>query len=224
MSSLVSQAGDLLRPATPRRPRPRTLVAMVILFGLAYGALMGCFYGEGQWPRGWQAAYSSVKVPLLLLLTFALALPSFYVLNMLVGVAGDFAEALRALLATQATLTVVLASLGPFTILFYASTTNYDAAILFNAVMFGVASLAGQRVMKRCYAPLIARDSRHRTMVRVWIVMYAFVGIQMGWVLRPFIGHTGARTTFFREGAWGNAYVEVWDKAVEVASGRAGIR
>ena len=42
-----------------------------------------------------------------------------------------------------------------------------------------------------------------------WGVCYAFVGIQAGWVLRPFIGNPGQPTQFFREEAWGNAYIEV---------------
>ena len=56
---------------------------------------------------------------------------------------------------------------------------------------------------------LVARSARHRTMFRLWLVIYAFVGIQMGWVLRPFVGHPAAPVQFFRSGMWGNAYVEV---------------
>jgi hypothetical protein len=219
VASLILQADALLRPGSPRAFHGRTLLAMIVLFGVIYGAMMGTFFDEGESVRVWQAAYSAAKVPLLLVLTFLLALPSYYVLNTLAGVAADFGEALKALLATQAGLTVVLASLAPFTLLFYASTTNYEAAIMFNAMMFAAASWAGQRLLKRFYAPLIARDPRHRPLVRVWIILYAFVGIQMGWVLRPFIGQPGSPTTFFREGAWGNAYVEVWDKAVWAARG-----
>jgi hypothetical protein len=219
VTALIAKADALLRPTSRLAFGGRTLVAMIILFGVFYGAMMGTFYDTGDSPRLLQSAYSAAKVPMLLLLTFLIALPSFYVLNMLLGLAGDFAEALRALLATQAGLTVVLASLAPFTLFFYASTTNYDAAVLFNAFMFGAASLAGQRLLKRFYAPLIARDGRHRRMVRVWIILYAFVGIQMGWVLRPFIGDPEKPTVFFREGAWGNAYIEVWDKVVWASKG-----
>jgi hypothetical protein len=214
----------VLRPETRGRIDPRAAILLICVFGIAYGALMGCFFDEESWPRALQAVYSAVKVPLLLILTFTLALPSFYVLNMLVGLAGDFPVAIRALLATQAGLTVILASFAPFTGLFYLSTTHYDAAILFNGLMFGAASLAAQRLLKRAYAPLIARDPRHRTMVRVWIVLYAFIGIQMGWVLRPFVGRPGSETTFFRAGAWGNAYVEVWTKAAEVGGFRNAYR
>ncbi len=219
MTALFHQADRLLRPTSRLAFRGRTLLALLIVFGMFYGAMMGLFYDEDQSPRLLQSLYSAIKLPMLLMLTFGLALPSFYVLNMLVGLAGDFREALRALVATQAGLTIVLASLAPFTLMYYATTTNYDAVKLFNALMFTIASFAGQRLLKRFYGPLIARDRRHRRMVRVWIVLYAFVGIQMGWVLRPFIGDPAAKTTFFREGAWGNAYVEIWDTAVWASRG-----
>ena len=60
-----------------------------------------------------------------------------------------------------------------------------------------------------CYRPLIERDPRHRWLLRTWIILYAFVGIQMGWNLRPFIGAPDEPVRFFREGAWENAYVVV---------------
>ena len=116
-------------------------------------------------------------------------------------------------------MTIILTSFAPFTLMWYASCADYNAAILFNAGMFGAASLAGQRLLTRFYRPLIAINPRHRTMVRFWIVLYAFVGIQMGWVLRPFIGDPEKPTAYFREGAWGNAYVEVWEKAVAASRG-----
>jgi branched-subunit amino acid ABC-type transport system permease component len=110
----------------------------------------------------------------------------------------------------QASLTLILASLAPFTLTWYASTDAYAPAVLMNAAMFGLASLAAQLVLRRLYEPLIARNPRHRTLLRAWLVLYAFIGIQLGWVLRPFIGHPGSEVRFFRQGAWGNAYIEVW--------------
>jgi hypothetical protein len=41
------------------------------------------------------------------------------------------------------------------------------------------------------------------------MVLYIFVGIQMGWVLRPFIGDPMEPVQFFRDEAWDNAYVIV---------------
>jgi len=82
-------------------------------------------------------------------------------------------------------------------------------ALLFNAFMFGVASVAAQMVVRRYYGPLIRRSPRHRQLLRVWFLLYVFVGIQMAWVLRPFIGDPDLPVTFFRSEAWGNAYVVV---------------
>ncbi|MGC3966400.1 MAG: hypothetical protein QM775_03210 [Pirellulales bacterium] len=59
------------------------------------------------------------------------------------------------------------------------------------------------------YRLLIARNRRHRVLMWVWLGLYAFVGIQMGWMLRPFIGSLDAAVEFFRRESLDNAYVIV---------------
>src|SRR5205814_7387892 len=185
--------------------RLRRLLLLVVMFGLLYGAVMGS-YG-GFWGDHWkQVIYSALKVPFLLIGTFLLSLPSFFVISTLLGLREDFPHSLRVLMATQAALTIVLASFAPFTALWYLSVTDYQAAVWFNALMFGISSIAAQLLLRRFYAPLIARNPRHRLLVRAWLIVYAFVGIQMGWLLRPFIGDPLQPSHFFREHAWGNAY------------------
>jgi hypothetical protein len=99
------QVEDVLRG----RPSARSWW-LVVACGLAYGAVMGSFGG-----RPGQALVSATKVPLLLMTTVALGLPSFFVLNTLLGVRNDFPAALRAVIASQAGLTIILASLAPLT-------------------------------------------------------------------------------------------------------------
>jgi len=184
------------------------LVGLVVGCGVFYGAVMGTFSGLAP-GRFHQLLYSGIKVPILLLVTFLLCLPSFFVVNTLAGLRDDFGQALQAVVATQTCVTVVLAALAPVTAFFYISCGDYVLAVLCNGVMFGVASLSAQVVVRRYYAPLIRRDPRHRLMLAVWFVLYVFVGIQMGWVLRPFIGDPNRPVAFFRQDAWGNAYVVV---------------
>src|SRR5262249_559026 len=149
------------------------------------------------------------KVPLLLLATFLLSLPTFFVLNTLLGLRNDFARVTASLLATQAGLTVILASFAPVTAFFYISGCEYQPAILLNGLMFALASLSAQWRLRREYQTLVARHPAHRSMLRVWVIIYVFVGIQMAWVLRPFIGDPRAAVQFFREDSWSNAYVAV---------------
>ena len=173
---------------------------------MIYGAAMGSFGGVTG-DRVWQVVISAVKVPLLLLVTFAISLPSFFVVNTILGVRSDFPSVLRPLASSQAGLTIVLAALAPYTLLWYASFGNYTWALLFNGLMFAVATFAAQFLLRRWYRPLIARNTRHRWLLRIWLILYSFVAIQLAWVLRPFVGSPDMPVQFFREESWGNAYV-----------------
>jgi len=216
MSSLIGLlrlADGVLRGETASAERQRllrlpvagSLTLAVVVFGMFYGGVMGA-YGGSAGPRVWQVVYSAVKVPFLLTTTFLLSLPSFVVINTLLGLRSDLARVVRALMATQAGLTIILASLAPFTAFWYISGNAHQPAILFNGLMFAVASFSAQWMLRREYMPLIRSNPRHRWMLRTWLVIYVFVGIQMGWVLRPFIGDPGMPVQFFREGSWSNAY------------------
>jgi hypothetical protein len=193
---------------TPLAGRLRRLFLLLVICGVFYGVVMGSYSGLTA-GRSRQLLYSGVKVPLLLLATFILCLPSFFVINTVAGLREDFGRVLRALVAAQSCVTVALAALSPITAFWYLCSTNYEQAVLFNGLMFGVASGAAQIVVRRYYDPLIRCSGRHRTLLWAWFFLYAFVGIQMGWVLRPFIGDPHRPVAFFREGAWGNAYVAV---------------
>jgi len=198
--------------------KPRFAILTIIGLGGLYGVAMGS-YGGDDGPRALQMLFSALKVPILIGVTSLLSLPSIFVVSSLFGLRDDFALSLRALMATQGVLAITLASFAPFTLLWYASSANYNAALLFNGLMFGLASLVAQRVLKKHYAPLIARDPRHKQMLRVWLITYAFVGIQMAWVLRPFVGNPDDPTTFFRGEAWGNAYEVIVQNLRTVFSG-----
>ena len=149
---------DVARWMPTRSPLP-ALAAVMVVFGLVYGTLMGTFGGVG--PTRWeQMLYSALKVPLLLGVTFVLSLPSFFVINSLLGLRDDFGRVVRALVSTQAGLAVVLASLGPLTVFTYATTPNYELAKLCNGLMFLIASVAGQLQLSRYYRPLVAGAAR----------------------------------------------------------------
>jgi hypothetical protein len=214
MPGLLLRADDVLRrrPWTVRPGRTwqtlGVLAACIAVFGMIYGAVMGS-YGGVLGDRFWQVVFAAVKMPILLLATFLVGLPNFFVLNTLFGLRRDFGRAVRALMAAQAGVAIILASLAPLTALWYVSFRDYPAATLFNAAMFAVASFGAQGLLRGYYQPLIERNRRHRWMLWTWIVIYAFVGIQMAWILRPFLGDPNLPVEFFRDETWGNAYVIV---------------
>jgi hypothetical protein len=217
MPALWTTADEVLRRASwttlPTRAKYTLvrLVACLVVFGLLYGAAMGTFRGlagEAQWLR--QIAYSAIKVPLLLVATFLISLPSFFVLNTLLGLRRDFDQSIRAIVATQAGMAVILASFAPLTLLWYASSANYNSATLCNGIMFAAASLTAQKLLREYYRPLIGRNPRHKWMLWGWMLVYSLVAIQMAWLMRPFIGSLDRDVEFLRPEAWDNAYVIVF--------------
>ncbi len=186
------------------------LLATILIAGPLYGALMGS-YELVSAERLLMVLFAAVKMPLLILVTSALCLPGFFVLSTVLGLRDDFRRSIRAILSSQAAMAVVLAALGPVTRFVYSSGVSHANAILTNAAMFAVAAGAAQVVLWRLYRPLIARDRRHLAMLWAWLLLYAFVGMQMGWMLRPFIGTPDIPVTFFREEPFSNAYVVIFD-------------
>ncbi|MDG3006356.1 hypothetical protein [Paludisphaera mucosa] len=224
--TLLSRADAVLREGSAAEPDApptavvswRSRLAILIAFGMVYGAVMGA-YGDSLGDRPLQMLYSALKVPVLLTVSFAISLPTFFVFNTLFGLRDDFPRSVAALSATQAGLTVILSSLAPVTAFAYVSGIGYRPAILLNGLMFATASFGAQAILRRSYRDLIARNPVHATMLRAWLVVYAFVGIQMGWILRPFIGDPTRPTQFFREEGLSNAYVVVIAMIWEVLFG-----
>lgn len=205
-------------------PSIRRVSMVVAVCGVIYGVAMGSyamFSGHRSFVQQLpQMIYSATKVPILLGVTVAVALPSFFVLNSLLGLRDDFRQSVRGVIAAQAGMTIVLLSLAPLTLFVYSflepGRKNYQLAVMFNACAFGISSIAAQLLLHRYYAPLVARNPRHRKMMTIWIVTYAFVGIQCAYILRPFIGDPNQQPSWLRAESFQNAYVKIFHMAVDI--------
>jgi hypothetical protein len=206
---LFALLDGIARRRNAAQPSLTSLLLAVLIAGSLYGGAMGgwrVFEGD----RWMLVIFGAIKSPLLIVTTTLVVLPGFFVLNNVAGLRDDFRDALRAIMIGQAGLTLALASLAPVTQFIYLTGVPHRFAILTNAAMFTIAAIVAQVVMYRWYKPLIARSKAHLGMLGLWLVMYAFVGMQMGWILRPFIGNPKMEPAFFREGAFTNAYVVIF--------------
>jgi hypothetical protein len=61
---------------------------------------------------------------------------------------------------------------------------------------------------------LYPRQAIH--ILQLWIVIFGFVGTQMAWSLRPFVGSPELGFELFREGREGNFYKAVWTSIVNL--------
>lgn len=187
----------------------QTMVTVAVA-GWAYGMVMGSFGGPLQ------ALYAALKLPMLVWVSTAVCLPNFFIVCTVLGLQRDFGSAVRGIISSQATFSICLASLAPVVVVGYLSQVDYDEARLLNGAMFAIACIAAQVTLARHFGPLIRKDPRHRRALIAWFGLYIFVGVQLAWVLRPFIGSPSIETRLFRESAWGNAYVEIYEILVRM--------
>ncbi len=210
MDAVLRDADALLRRGPiPGQRGGRRAVLVVLLLAPLYGLCMGS-YSVTSPDRLLMPVLIAAKMPILVLATAAICLPGFFVLYAAAGLASDFREALRAVAAGQAGVAAALASFGPVILVAYSGVDRQPDAVLLNALVFTVAAGVGQAVTWRGYRPLIARSRRHGVLLAAWLALYAFVGIQMGWTLRPFIGDPDKPVQLFRDEPLSNAYVVVF--------------
>ncbi|HEX9995920.1 MAG TPA: hypothetical protein VGB45_02155 [Abditibacterium sp.] len=197
-----------LRPGE-REISPRVLARAIVLGGAIQGAAMGAY----ALLNGGNAVFiffSAVKVPLFLGIAAALMLPALYVLYALFGLGDEFRIALRALVGGQAAFALILASLSPFTLVFYLSGASYRGALGFNLFLFALAGIAAQNTIRLRFKSLLERDARHWKLLSIGFGLWAFVAVQLAWNLRPFVGNPDAPAQFLRPDAFTNAYLAIW--------------
>jgi hypothetical protein len=179
-----------------------------VALSVVYGVFMGLFAVMTRSPPCWeQLVATAIKVPALFLLTLAITFPSLYVFSALMGTRLTFLDTLRVLVAAVTVNACVLAAFGPITGFFTLNTTSYAFMKLLNVAFFAIAGFLGvgfvARVVRgleaatgappappgegRAAAPATAKAPATQVLT-LWLVIYALVGAQMGWVLRPLIG------------------------------------
>jgi hypothetical protein len=143
---------DALREAPlafPFVPMATSLVLLAAVAGACTGSYAVFRPSEPEYPYLNQLAASTVKVPLLFLLTLVVTFPSLYVFNALMGSRLALVPVLRLLVAALGVIVAVLASLGPIVAFFAVSTTSYPFMVLMNVVVYGVSGVLGLAFLLR---------------------------------------------------------------------------
>ena len=152
----------------------------------------------------------AVKTPVLFLLTLLIVIPPVYVSNAFLGTRYSFRQVLTLLLATVAITSTVLASMATVAFFFALTSQSYDFIKLLHVLFFAYAGVMGLVFLEKCLGR-IASGSQHRTprkLLVMWLLLYIFVGTQLAWVLRPFVGSPNEEFQLFRPRE-GNFYESV---------------
>lgn len=176
------------------------------IFFAIYGAIIGSSH---SWM---QALSSSVKLPALYLITLIICFPTLYFFNILFGSRKTFGQHFAMLLTSVSVISVLLFSFAPITLFFLISTQSYQFYKLLNVVVFAITGFIGIKFLYQGMTLLSKEDeegqSTRMSILRFWLILYAFVGTQLAWTLRPFFGSPASPFELFRE-MQGNFYLDI---------------
>lgn len=205
----------------------RQMLASSAIALACYGAIMGIGGSYGL-P---QAVSSAIKLPILFLLTLAICLPTLYLFNLLYGGRLSARQVrARALAAITVTSALTLA-FAPITIFFLLTAPSYAFFKLLNVAILALTGLAGLRFLvsgmqgmnmleyvekattneegEASPSPRVAGPrSVSMPLLQIWLLLFGFVGTQLGWTLRPFFGDPGRPFEIFRS-IEGNFYTNI---------------
>lgn len=184
----------------------RAMLISSVMFLALYGAVLGSTSSL------WQTLSSAVKLPLLFLATLVICAPTLYFFNLIFGSNQSLSQNIAIMLTAITVTAVVLLSFAPIVLFFMLSSSNYQFFKLLNVGVFSVAGLIGVSFLNQgTQSVTLGSDpgvKARRIVVRLWIVVYAFVGSQMAWTLRPFIGAPSMEFELFRQ-LGGNFYTDI---------------
>jgi hypothetical protein len=187
----------------------------VILLGSAvYGSTLGI------WRAPLQSLYTAIKFPLLIFFTCAGNAAVNGMLAQLLGSGLTFKQTSLAILMSFAIAAIILAGFSPITffIWYNAPPLGSTNEILGHSTMLlshvAVIAFAGVMANQRLFG-LLGKISGQKAIARTvlfsWLAGNLFLGAQLAWNLRPFIGSPALSVQFLRDDPLrGNFYEAVW--------------
>ena len=195
-----------IRDGIGLKEKMRALLVSSLIFFAIYGAVMG------STASAWQALASAVKLPLLFLATLIICSPTLYFFNVLFGSNQSLTQNVTLMLTAITVTAVLLLSFAPIVVFFLLTTAGYQFFKLLNVVIFAVCGIIGviflSQGMKIVSAGGKEGAGARRWVMWLWVFVYAFVGSQMAWTLRPFIGAPSMKFELFRQ-LGGNFYTNI---------------
>ena len=193
----------------------RAMLVSSCVFMAAYGALLGSTHSFRQ------TISSAAKLPLLCLFTLLICAPALYTISSLFGTNQRLSQSVALVLAAISITGVLLFSLAPVALFFSLITPNaYQFFKLLNVSFFAIAGASGAACLDRGLKIVSASTpgqaaKPHWPVFCFWLVLYGFVGSQMAWTLRPFVGYPSAPFELFRQ-IGGNVYTDILASAGEI--------
>jgi len=177
----------------------KVLFYSMLIFFAVYGAIIGMSHSLPQ------SLASTIKVPILFLLTTAISFPALYFFLAILGLKQTFYQLASFTVVCLTIISGVLIVFAPISFFFLVTTTNYVFFKLLNIAIFAVAGFVGIYIFYKNINIEIEKSmdrenkSKLRLFLRLWFIMFGFIGAQLSYTLSPFFGDPTKSFIFFTE-------------------------
>ena len=187
--------------------RPGRLTVRLTIYTLVGAGLYGLVLG--LWRAPLQGLFAALKLPFVLLLTAFLSVVFLFLLCRLLAIPMTFPQVAQSSLFCLSYAGVVLGALAPVAALFQWSLppmgpeAQYTHNILFltHTLLVAFAGITGIAGLSSLLKKVCRRRRQHYALLLVWIFTYAFVGGEISWISRPFVGSVYYPVQFLRDDA-----------------------
>ena len=190
-------------------------ILLICGFAFLYGIVMGSYHSLLQ------SVVAGLKVIVLFLSTILICFPSFFIIQQVLGSKMRIRQMLVIVLSGVLLTATIALSFAPIVIVFQVTGGNYHFLQLLHVAIFIFAGIFGMRLMVDALKYACENKNIYPqvgvTVFRIWIIILAFVGIQLAWNLRPFLCEKNEEFKLFRKYE-GNFYTAVVYSVTQLAS------
>ena len=170
--------------------------------------VIGCsLYGAtvGIWRAPLQACYTALKIPLLIFLTCGANAVLNGMLAQLLGSGLSFRQTAAAILTSFATAATILGSLAPVTLFVWwnapplessHAVVGHSVMLLMHVFVIACAGILANHQLLGLLVKRIGDAAIARRVLFSWLAGNLFLGAQLAWNLRPFIGSPSLAVQF----------------------------
>lgn len=192
-------------------------ILIISLFCFLYGIVMGSYHSFLQ------SIVAGVKIIVLFLSTIIICFPSFFIIQQVLGSKMSFRQMIIIVLSGLLLTATIAVSFAPIVVVFQITGGNYHFLQLLHVAIVIFAGIFGMRLMVDALKYACENKNIYPrigvVVFRIWIIILAFVGIQLAWNLRPFLSEKQEEFKIFRkyEGNFYTAVVYSFEQLVSPA-------
>ena len=180
-----------------------SLIAFVVLASGLYGAVLA------GWRSPQLAFYVAVKLPILFLGTAIIVAVFNWMTASVLGSGLSFRSTIFVVLAALTIASWILLSLVPLALFFLLSGVSsagthdelryaHNSILVTHIIILALAGLGGNAALLKGLRRTVRPSCSTASLFLVWLLAFTFVGCQMSWILRPFVGSPFYPVAFMR--------------------------